>query len=345
MAPPPEGKMMRVWRAWSDLWARREPATAQALVRIFVGIVVLADLLDARRLGLVEAVWAPPPEGMGHGAADRLWSIDWFGKSADTAWLLWWLGVGSSLALIAGLGTRVAAIVFVLISAQLAAIAPDADRGIDTAMRVVILILAFSWCHARWSVDAWIRRRVFRRPFTDDVPAWPRYLLLAQLIWIYFSGGHNKSQPEWYPQGGFAALANALSDPHFARFSSEWVPMVFPIPQIAAAVTIMFEWGAPLVLVCLYYEATAERGGRLRRIINRLHFRHVWILVGVGFHFGIALLMQLGIFPWGMLACYPVLLRSGELQRAEAWLTRRLRRTAPPDPSASASASPEHPAP
>ena len=68
-------------------------------------------------------------------------------------------------------------------------------------------------------------------------------------------------------------------------------------------------------------------------------------VIGVGFHLGIALLMQLGIFQWGMLACYPVLFRSGELQRAEAWLTRRLRRTVPPDPSASASASPEHPAP
>lgn len=308
--------LVRTWSAWSELWNRREPATAQALVRILVGLVVLADLLDARRLGLVEAVWAPPPEGMGHGGTDRLWSIRWFGASVDTAWLLWWLAVGSASALIVGLGTRAAAIIFVLISAQLASIAPDADRGIDTAMRVVILVLAFSWSHARWSVDAWLRARVLRRPYPAEVPAWPRYLLLAQVIWIYFSGGHNKSQPEWYPHGGFAALANALSDPHFARFSSGWVPAVFPLPQIATAVTMLFELGAPLVLLFLYFEAHPERWRR----INRLHLRHLWLATGILFHLGIALFMQLGIFPWGMLACYPVFLRRAELERAEAWL-------------------------
>jgi len=325
VAPPEEGQVIRAWRAWSRLWDEREPATAQALVRILVAVVLLGDLLDAYRLGLVEAVWAPPPDGMGHGAGKHLWSMRWFGISTDTTWLLWSGAVGCCLALAIGLFTRVAAVGFVLLSAQLALVAPDSDRGIDVAMRAIVLILAVSHCHARWSVDAWIRRRIFRRPFAELVPAWPRYLLLAQVIWIYFSGGHNKSQPEWYPTGGFAALSNALSDPHFARFSSDWVPYVFPIPQIATALTMMFELGAPLVLLFLYFEATAERPGRLRRICVRFHLRHAWIAIGVGFHLGIALLMQLGIFPWGMLACYPVMFRTVELERAEAWLRGRLR--------------------
>jgi uncharacterized membrane protein YphA (DoxX/SURF4 family) len=333
VAQAPEEAVIRLWRAWSELWDRREPATAQALVRILVGLVVLADLLDAQRLGLVEGVWAPPPDGMGHGGVgERLWSVRWFGASPETAHLMWWLAVGSATALVLGLGTRVAAIGFVLVSAQLAGMAPDGDRGIDSAMRVVILVLAFSYGHARWSVDGWIRRRIFRRPFPALVPAWPRYLLLLQLLWIYFSGGHNKTMPEWYPNGHFAALSNALSDPHFARFSSEWVPMVFPVPQIATAVTMIFELGAPLVLWFLWFEVTADRPGRVRRLVNRLHLRWVWIAIGVGFHLGIALLMQLGIFPWGMLAIYPVLLRRHELEWLEARVARlgRLRRTAPP---------------
>ena len=56
----------------------------------------------------------------------------------------------------------------------------------------------------------------------DEAPAWPRLLLFAQVVWIYFSGGHNKGAPEWWPQGGYSALANALSDPHFARFDSSF---------------------------------------------------------------------------------------------------------------------------
>ena len=52
-------------RAWVDFWDRREPPTVLALTRILIGAAVLADLLAARSLGLVEAIWAPPPEGFG----------------------------------------------------------------------------------------------------------------------------------------------------------------------------------------------------------------------------------------------------------------------------------------
>jgi hypothetical protein len=54
-----------------------------------------------------------------------------------------------------------------------------------------------------------------------------------------------------------------------------------------------------------------------------LRLRWVWIAIGVTFHLGIAMTLRLGVFPWGMLALYPVLLRSDELVRAEAWLRRR----------------------
>lgn len=315
--------MTRSWAWWVELWDRREPATAQALVRIFVGLCVLGDLLEVQRLGLVEALWAPPPDGMGHGARSEPLAVEWFGASAETARLLWWIGVTSSFAFTIGLGTRVAAVVMALVSAQLGMLAPDSDRGIDVALRVAALVLAFSSCHARWSIDAIIRRTI-GRPFPALVPAWPRYLLFAQLVWIYFSGGHNKSEPEWWPNGRFAALANSLSDPHFARFSSDWVPAVWPMPAIATATTMAFEWGAPLLLVFMWFETTADRPGKIRHWCNRFRVRWIWMAIGVFFHVGIAIFLRLGIFPWGMLALYPVLLRADELIRAEAWLRQRV---------------------
>ena len=148
-------------------------------------------------------------------------------------------------------------------------------------------------------------------------------------MWIYFSGGHNKGSPEWWPQGGFSALANALSDPHFARFAPGWVPHVFPLPQLAAATTMVFELGAPLLLLFVWYEVTVDHPGRVRRVCNRLHLRHVWLVIGVFFHLGIAIFLKLGVFAWGMLALYPVLLRADELAGLEA----RLRRRAPAAPT------------
>ena len=70
-------------------------------------------------------------------------------------------------------------------------------------------------------------------PMPAQVPAWPRYLLLLQLVWVYFSGGMNKSAGAWGPFGGFTALANALSDPHAARFAPGWVGAIYPLTRIA----------------------------------------------------------------------------------------------------------------
>ncbi|MBA3463248.1 MAG: HTTM domain-containing protein, partial [Deltaproteobacteria bacterium] len=204
--------------------------------------------------------------------------------------------------------------VLVVALTQLAWIAPDADRGIHMIFRVVLVILALSRSHAKWSIDAWVWAR-WKRPYPAMIAAWPRYLILLQLLWIYFSGGLNKSGAEWGPGGGFMALANALTDPHLARFDPAWIGAVLPLTQLATAATLVFELSAPLYLVWLYCAETADRPGSWRRWINRLRLRWLWVGTGVLFHAGLVIALPIGIFPWGMLALYPVLLRPAELTR------------------------------
>jgi uncharacterized membrane protein YphA (DoxX/SURF4 family) len=302
-------RLVRAWRWWVALCDRREPATAQALVRITVATVLLVDLLMVWRLDLVRVLWTPPPVGFAfpYDGWSRI-----FGD--DQAVVLFGLCVGGLVTLLLGAATRLACVVVVVAGAQLGHLAPDGERGIDTLLRIVVAILAFSHGHAKWSVDAWVRRRL-GRPFPREVPAWPRYLLLLQLLWVYSSGGQNKAGAEWGPMGNFAALGNALTDPHFARFAPGWVGAIDPLPRIATAVTMAFEFTAPIYLVLMYFAATRERPGRLRRICNRLHLRWLWIATGLAFQLGIAIGLDLGIFPWGMLALYPVLLLPEELER------------------------------
>jgi hypothetical protein len=302
----------RAWAAWVELWDRREPPTALALVRILLGLAMLVDLLHLAWIGMVTPLFARPPDGFA--AAYDGWASALLGTGPDAARALWLAAVLAAACITAGAATRVACVVFIVVTAQLGYIAPGADRGIHMIARVAIGILALSGCHARWSVDAWVRARL-GRPFPAEVPAWPRYLLLLQLLWIYFSAGHNKFAPEWGLSGGYLALPNAVTDPHFARFDPAWVRPVLPLLRAGTFATVVFELSAPLYLVWLYFAATAERAGRVRAWCNRLRLRWIWLALGVTFHLGIAVFLRIGVFPWAMLALYPVLLLPRELAR------------------------------
>ncbi len=294
------------WRAWVALWDRRESPTALAMVRILVSACVVADTSHTLARGLVTPLYSTA----GYANVYDGWSRV---LGADPGPLLFAIVFGAAIAMMLGVATRVACVVFAIAGAQLAYIAPDADRGIDMIVRIVALILALSGSHARWSVDALVVRAL-GRPMPDQVPAWPRYLLVLQLLWIYFSGGINKSAAEWGPLGGFRALENIVADPNIARLPAGWITPITPLAKIATAATMVFELGAPLYVLAYYFADTrVDNPGRLRRAFVWARVRWIWLALGASFHVGIAITLRLGIFPYAMLAMYPALLRPAEI--------------------------------
>ena len=245
----------RAWRAWVALMDRREPATALALVRIAAAFVLLCDYLWVWKIGAIDPLWSPFPDGFATTYAG------WADSLGLTAFGLWAIAAVALVLVLVGAATRVACVVFVVVSAQQSAISPESESAIDMLMRIVFVILALSRCNARWSVDAWLARRI-SRPMPTLVPAWPRYLLLLQVVWMYFSGGQNKSSHDWGPLGGFTALGNALLDPHNGRLDPDVIFAVYPLTRVATALTMVFELTALLNLLWLYYAATREQIGR-----------------------------------------------------------------------------------
>jgi hypothetical protein len=311
-------RVSHAWRQWVALMDRRESPTALALVRIGVALVLACDYLWIRHVGLIEPLWTRFPTGFATGFSG------WADAYDVSAYGLWWLAFVPLVLVGVGLFTRPAAIVFVLVSAQQSAIAPWSESGIDMLMRVVFVILALSGCNAKWSVDAWLRRKL-GRPMPALVPAWPRYLLMLQVCWVYFSGGQNKSSGAWGPQGGFTALGNALMDPHNGRLAPGFVAAIYPLTRVATALTMVFELSSIAYPLWLYFAATPERPGRLRHWCNRLRVRWVWLGLGIFFELGIAVGLRLGAFPYGMLALFPTLLFPQELER----LVQRLKMREP----------------
>ena len=318
--------LSRLWGRWVALWSRTERPTTLAVLRILLPLVVLADQLTVLHLGLVETLWAPADAG---GIGDPLGASPppllyrFFAATPTTAVVAFWVWVASTLSFCAGLFTRTSGLLMVLIYAQLANILPGGDRGIDMLLRNALLLLALGASGATLSVDA--RRRT--GSWLGDgalAPAWTRYLLILQLIVVYFTAGMQKVGFAWLPVGHFSALYIVLQDPALAKTAGMDLEPWFWLTQIATATTVLWEWSAPLLGLALIYRDTRTRAGRLRALFNRLDFRALWLFIGVLFHIGIHLTMRIGIFPFAMMALYVSAWHPDELHG----LWRRLRRTA-----------------
>ncbi|MCB9600631.1 MAG: HTTM domain-containing protein [Sandaracinus sp.] len=319
------GRWRARWRAWVRFCAETERPTSMALVRIGVGLVLACDFALVWSHGVGDVLWGPSTSGA-FGLADTLPDAvpvhTLFGASLTTSRAVHAVAFGSALCLSLGLFSRTSALVAFAASSQLAAILPQADRGIDTMLRMVLLLLAASGAGQALSIDAWRRHRTWRPDVR--VLAWPRRFLVLQVLWMYFSAGLHKSQLAWWPAGDFAALYVVLLDPHFARADfSGWLSAVYPLTQLGTASTMLFEVGAPLMGLSLWFRRTSHRGGRWRATFAKLRVREVWLALGIGFHVALMFTIRLGIFPYGMLALYWAFLTPAEVEALFARLRRR----------------------
>ena len=318
-------RLAHAWEGWLDLWRGDEDVRHLALMRILVGCILAWDLITTRRLGLIEPLWGL--DGVVDIAARDSMPELWRWLGADAGWAGWALSLAGAIGLAAGAATRVSAIVLVLAYAQLADANTWSDRGIDTLLRNVTLVLACSPSHHAWSVDAWVAR-LRGAPLPRTGPAWPRRLLALQLVVVYAAAGLQKTALAWTPLGGFSALYIVLQDPSIASWRFAWLAGVLPLTQVATAATMAFEWGAMLVPVAWWFERTRTRPGWWRAQSNRTRWTRAWIALGVALHLGIAATMSLGIFPWAMLALYPALVPPSSFRTAP----RAARRPEAPTP-------------
>jgi hypothetical protein len=327
-------------RWWVALWDRKEPPDVLALVRIGIGLVLLYDLLVTWRLGLVGTLMATVDHGgLGPPVSENsaLW-LRWVGADAQAArWLHGALTL-SALSLTLGLFSRTSALLFMLLSAQWAMIMPEADRAIETMMRNVLFVLMFSGCGRKWSLDAWLSVGSVRGD-GSLVSAAPRYLLVLQVVVMYFTAGVQKYGQHWWPWGGYTALYVILHDWAYAAQPFHWLrhQPFYLSTQLATAVTMIWQWSYPVVL--LHYFPPSGPPGRFRQFFARYRLHWAWIAVGALFHVLIGATMELGIFPTGMLAIYPAFLHPDELRElatkmvapARVFPANAASRSAPPD--------------
>ncbi|MEZ4240192.1 MAG: HTTM domain-containing protein [Myxococcota bacterium] len=268
------------WVAWVDRTEDRRPLT---WVRTLVPIAVLGDLVGMLRHDAVDAVLYPASLG-GIGPKPANWYLfdgHWWGGP-----LMWIVMVITLPLAAAGVATRWMLALGLVAYAQMGHLFTPGDRAIDRLLRTVMIVLI---CSAVTD----------QRP-PERIRAWASDLVRWLLVMVYVSAGIAKigvldhwlyaSPPELY---------TILADPMAGNLDPVWWgdhPVIF---WIGGWGTMIAELSAPVVLV--------------RR------WAPYWALLAAPIHLGIALTMDLGMFSYGMLALYPVLLAPWVEQASDAW--------------------------
>jgi hypothetical protein len=325
--------MSKRWQFWVALFDQKEEGTSLALFRICLGIVTLYSLLSIVAAGLVEPLWTSVEFG-GMRKLGGNWLVQYLGgPKPGVIWALWGVAVTSSLAFVLGLGGPIAGrvITFVMLQSYnaLATMNPLASGSYDSLLANGLWIMVFADAtatlslHARLRGSGWVRATL--------VSAWPRYVLIVQLLLMYSLTGIQKAAHVWTPSGGYTALYWVVQDLGWTRYDlSEMAAWVTPLLRIGTAMT--WHWGQTslLLLFWFYFRYTADRKGRLRRWALRRDWRLGWVFVGLSLHLGILLIMNVGPFSWITMSYYFLLWTPAEWKinglRLGAWGQQRFKR-------------------
>lgn len=325
---------MKLWSRWVALLERRETGEALALFRVAVGLVCLYTVLTVVLDGLVPVLWL----GVEHGGYRNFTGKTWWlvdalgGPQPATVWGLVAVALLASTALAVGWWSRLAALLAGQTIMGLTWINGAAGGSYDELISNACWILVLAESDATLSLRARLRGGAWRSAAT--VLAWPRYLAIGQLALVYGSTGVQKVSAYWTPGGDFSALYYVLQQPTWHRMDMRWVAWIFPLTQLATALTWFWEWGAPLLVLAYYYRDTRTRPGRLRAAFNRLDARALYALVGVVLHLSVFASMEVGPFTWITLSYYLC------LWHPEEWRAR-WPRLAPAPASPSGSTAPQ----
>jgi hypothetical protein len=285
-------------------WTAPVPAEQLASLRIGIAAVLLWDIVQ-NYLPVAESLYSDvgmaPPQVLRSGGQASPWAWSLLGSGDVVAPGLVWPSLGASpevvfwimviwaaaaIFLFLGLWTRAAAVLAWLISVEMQHLNPIASNGGDVVRVIVLFYLMLSPCGAAWSIDA-CRRRGRTGAVAYLVPPWPLRLLLVQMAVIYFFNGlHKLCAPEW--RDG-TVLYYVLNDLTLTRVSFVQLPVPLWLLRFAAWAVLAWELTFPL-------------------LVTLPSTRNAILAIGILFHLGLFVCMELGAFQLYMLTLYLPLL-------------------------------------
>jgi hypothetical protein len=287
---------------WEKFWFRLIDARQYAALRIAFGGLSFFYLFGL--LPYVEAQFS----GVGwlgnfrqianqNGGSWSLFFIP-MGKNANLlAYAIVMLGMASALLMAIGWQARFSACITWLVWVSLWNRNPLLLDGDDAVLKVMCFYLILSPCGNAWSIDAYL----YKKP--QRVVVWPLRLMQFQIALLYFVSGWVKFHSQEWLDG--KELQYILIHPHYSRWDG-WLILNNPVmTTLLAGLAWFIRWWELLFPVLLLNPYT----------------RKISLIIGISFHFGLMLTMNLRWFAAIMLSLYLALITNGCFLRIENWFS------------------------
>jgi hypothetical protein len=290
---------MRAARArWEGFWFEPTATSSLALVRIAFGLVVFAWTVsltpDLSAFFSSAGVVGAQPETAG------VWGVLGIAAGGGVVLAVYAAMLVASLALAAGWGTRLAAVVVFVGLTTFERRDPWVFNSGDGLLRVIAFYLMLAPAGAAVSVDRWRRAGERFWEFPARAP-WAMRLMQIQLSVIYLGGVWDKLQGTTWNNGTAVSYALRVSD-----LAALPVPGFLSQSPVVVNLLTFGTLGLELALGILVWNR------RLRP----------WVLfAGVAFHVAIGWAIRVGFFSVGMLVLYVAFVEP-------EWATGRLLRLA-----------------
>lgn len=307
------------WRRFEAFTGELEPPRVLAVFRIVIASLLAWTCIDGLRTGVFEVMWVSRPHG-GAVTTGAPTLVRWLGGATpEVVRGLALFTVGASVVTATGLLGRWSALIAAQTYFALVQINPDTVGGYDSLIINAHWMLFLSGAHEDLSLFRGSRRAL--------VPAWPRRMLILQIVLVYGFTGLQKVSPVWLPFGSYSALYWVYQDPTWRRFDMDWTAPYSPVLALMTAVTWHWEVLAPLLLAWYWARrrvaTVGEAASRWSKAMARRDWRKPFLLVGVGLHLGILLTLDVGPFSLVSMAYYVCFLTPQDV----ASLRRRVARS------------------
>jgi len=278
---------------WQTFWFKPTDVRQFAILRIcfgYLSAVYLVQLLPFIAIHYSDTGWLAntPSLNLANQGTWSLLNLPMGSFSDLYSYLVVCVGITASITLMIGWYSRSSALISWIVLVSLWNRNPLLLDGDDAIIKIMAFYLLLSPAGWAWSLDA------KKKTYPLQAPVWPLRLIQFQIALLYFVSGWVKFHSTQWLDGSI--LQYVLSHPHYSRFNCAGLYQYGGFLTFLSVLTAVIRWWELFFPFLLF---------------NR-YARRLSLLIGVIFHIGLLITMNLRWFPIIMLSLYPALLSNAD---------------------------------